>query len=330
MDIRCFFQALKAQSLSGAYLLCGEEEFLKDQALSACVQQIDPVARELNLEYLDAGTVDDVTNACETLPFFADRRLVVCRFLPQGDAGKALAAYLPKLPDTTLLLFFLRGKADEKLALIKALRKQDRVVDFDPLSPQEATRWVCKQAVRLQGAITQSAARFLVDLVGVQVSNLHNELTKAAFYAGHGQEITREAIAACVTRNPELRVFDMVDAFLAGKAQEGLRIYHRMLSDGESPFRMAALLEGNFRRMALAKACMEQGMGREEALKKLGNTFPMKKAWDQARGYSKAQLLENLQRFADVGYLQVSGQAKDADALERALILCMPSRGLQR
>ena len=71
-------------------------------------------------------------------------------------------------------------------------------------------------------------------------------------------------------------------------------------------------------------------MGREEALKKLGNTFPMKKAWDQARGYSKAQLLENLQRFADVGYLQVSGQAKDADALERALILCMPSRGLQR
>ena len=60
MDIRCFFQALKAQSLSGTYLLCGEEEFLKDQALSACVQQIDPVARELNLEYLDAGTLDDV------------------------------------------------------------------------------------------------------------------------------------------------------------------------------------------------------------------------------------------------------------------------------
>ena len=148
MDIRCFFQALKAQSLSGAYLLCGEEEFLKDQALSACVQQIDPVARELNLEYLDAGTVDDVTNACETLPFFADRRLVVCRFLPQGHAGKALAGCRPKLPDTTLLLFFLRGKADEKLALIKALRKQDRVGDFDPLSPQEATRWVGKEAVR--------------------------------------------------------------------------------------------------------------------------------------------------------------------------------------
>lgn len=330
MDIRSFFQALKAESLSGTYLLSGEEEFLKDQALAACIGHIDPVSRDLNLEYLDAGSVDDVTNACETLPFFATRRLVVCRFLPQGDQGKELAAYLPRLPDTTLLVFFLRRKADEKLALVKALRKQNRVVDFDLLSPQEATRWVCKQAVRLQGTITQSAARFLVDLVGVQVSNLYNELTKAAFYAGHGQEITRDAIAACVTRNLELRVFDMVDAFLAGKAQDGLRIYHHMLADGESPFRMAALLEGNFRRMTLAKACMEQGMRREEALKKLGNTFPMKKAWDQARAYSKTQLLDNLQRFADVGYLQVSGQAKDADALERALILCMPSRGLQR
>ncbi len=324
MNDRSFFKAIQDGALAGAYLLSGEEEYVKESALAALVERVDVISRDLNLQYLDGGAADDVITACETLPFFSEQRLVVCRFLPQGDEGKRLAEYLPRLPETSLLIFFVRGKADEKLGLVKALRKAERAVDFDPLTPFDAARWVRQQARRLDAPITEEAARFLVSLVGTDVSALHSELAKAAFYAGAGQEVTKEVIAACVTRNVELRVFDMVDYFLAGKAQDGLRAYRRMLDEGESPFRMAALLEGNFRRMAQARACIDQGLGREETLKRLGNTYPMKKAYDGARRYSRAELLANLRRFADVGYLQVSGQQKDAEALERALILCMP------
>lgn len=327
MNDRSFFKALQAGSLAGAYLFHGPEEYVKESALSALIDGIEAVSRDLNLQYVDSGGAQDVISACETLPFFADRRLVICRFLPLGDEGKRLADYLGRVPPTALLVFFIRGKADEKQGLVKALRKLDRAVDFEPLTPLDAAKWVRRQARKLNAAITDEAARFLVSLVGVEVAALHNELNKAAFYAGPGQEITKDAIASCVTRNVELRVFDMVDYFLAGKAPDGLRAYRQMLFDGESPFRMAALLEASFRRMAMARALMDQGLGREEALRRLGNTFPMRKAYDGAKGYTQAQLLESLRRFADVGYLQVSGQAKDADALERALILCMPAKG---
>lgn len=324
MNDRSFFKAIQDGSLFGAYLLAGEEEYVKESALFALVERVDALSRDLNLQYMNEGTAEDVIAACETLPFFAERRLVVCRFLPQGDEGKRLAEYLPRLPETALLVFFLRGKADEKAGLVKALRKAGRAVNFDPLSSPDAARWVRQQARKLDASIAEENARFLVALVGTGVSALGNELAKAVFYGGPGKEVTKEAIAACVTRNMELRVFDMVDYFLAGKAQDGLRAYRRMLEDGESPFRMAALLEGNFRRMLEARACIDEGLGREEALKRLGNTYPMKKAYEGARRYSRAQILANLRRFADVGYLQISGRQKDADALERALILCMP------
>ena len=326
MNDRSFFKAIQEGSVSGAYLLSGEEEYVKESALAALVGRIDEHSRELNLQYLDAGTAEDVIAACETLPFFAEKRLIVCRFLPQGDDSKRLVEYIPRLPETSLLIFFVRGKADEKLGLVKALRKAERAVDFAPLTPLDAARWVRQQTRKLGATISDDAARFLVSLMGTDVSALHGELTKAVFYGGQGNEVTKQAISACVTRNIEFRVFDMVDYFLAGKAQDGLRAYRHMLDEGESPFRMAALLEGTFRRMAEARIYIDQGLNREEALKRLGNTYPMKKAYEGARRYSRAELLANLRRFADVGYLQVSGQQKDAEALERALILCMPRR----
>ena len=326
MNDRSFFKAIQDGSISGAYLMAGEEEYVKESALAAIVNRVDAVSRDLNLQYIDAGPSDDIIAACETLPFFAERRLVVCRFVPQGDEGKRLIEYLPGLPETSLLIFFLRGKADEKLGIVKAFRKTDRLVDFDPLSPMDAARWVRQQARKLDTTITDDAARFLVALVGTDVTALYNELSKSVFYNGPGSEVTKEAISACATRNVELKVFDMVDYFLAGKAQDGLRAYHHMLDEGESPFRMAALLESNFRRMLQARICIDQGLNRDEALKRLGNTYPIKKAYDGAKRYSRSQLLSSLRRFADVGYLQVSGQQKDADSLERALILCMPNR----
>ncbi|MDR0840241.1 MAG: DNA polymerase III subunit delta [Christensenellaceae bacterium] len=327
MEHIAFFNAVRQGSLSGAYLLHGEEEYVKDSALAALAESLDEAARELNVQYLSTAEADTLIAACETLPFFAERRLVVCRALPVEADAQRIVPYLPRLPQSTLLIFAVRGRAKETLALVKALKQANHIVDFAPLTALDAAKWVSQKAVKLGVTITQEAAKHIVALVGRDVGALNNEFTKAACYAGIGNEVTREAISASVTRNIELRVFDMVDSFLAGQAKDGLHAYKRMLDDGESPFRMAALLEGNFKRMLAARAHIDAGTPRDKALAHLGNTYPMRRSYDQAQHYSRAQLLENIARFANVGYLQVSGQQKDADALESALIRCMPKRG---
>jgi len=321
-----FFNAIKADSLRGAYVLHGEEEFVKDSALVALVLALPEVSRELNLTTLESGTADEVVAACETLPFFAERRMVVCRFLPTEGDGQKLAEYIKKLPETALLVFFVRGKAKETLSVVKAVKAAGGLVEFSALSPQDAAKWVTQKAAKLGVTTTPDAARYIVALVGVDIQALNNEFTKAASYAGFGSEVTKEHISACVTRNLEIRVFDMMEYFLAHKPADGMRAYRRMLSDGESPFRMAALLENRFKTMLAARTYIDKGLPKERVIQLTGGTYPAKKAYESALRYTRAEIVDSLRRFANVGYLKVSGQMDDAASFESALIRCMPKR----
>ena len=341
-----FFKNLKAGNISGAYIFHGEEEFIKDSALASLVASLDDATRELNMQVLQTFDPDEIIAACETLPFFAERRLVVCKDLPgpkasknakdteedsksssKDDAGKKIAAYIPNLPSTTLLLFFVRGKANGTTALVKAIKASGNLVDFDPCKPDEAEKWVLQRAKKLNVTITPAAAHHLVNLAGTDLSLLSSEFSKAAAYAGFGNEVTKEHISACVIRNLEVQVFDMIEYFQHGKAQDGLRSYKRMLADGESAFGMAALLESNFKRMLAARELMDKGVNKANAVQRMGGSpYSARKAYETAVSYSRSDIIQNIRRFANVGYLQVSGQQSAESALEEALIACMPKR----
>ncbi|MBR2156263.1 MAG: hypothetical protein IJ941_04960, partial [Clostridia bacterium] len=198
--------------------------------------------------------------------------------------------------------------------------------DFNKCSPQDAIKWVMQQQKRLGVTITDAAARHIVNLAGTDISVLNNELTKAAGYVGQGNELTRDAISKCVTRSLEVRIFDMQDYFLAGKAQDGLRAYRTMLSDGENPFGIAAFMENRFKAMLTARTYIDKGLNRDRVLAITGSSFPAKKAYEAALRYSRQELVEILRLFANVGYLQVSGQQTDTAALEMALIRSMPKK----
>lgn len=319
-----FFKSLKSGPPRGPYIFHGEEEFVKDSALRALTSTLNEVSRELNLQTLEAPTAEELISACDTLPFFDERRIVICRSLPTDSDAKAISAYLPALPESTLLVFFIRGKAKETLSIVKTIKAAGGLVSFDALGADEAARWVYQNAKRHGAAITESAARHMVALCGTDVSNLSQELAKAAAYAGEGREITKEIISACVIRNLEIKVFAMMDYFIAGKAQDGIRAYRHMLAEGESPFGMAALMEGQFKQLLTAKGHLDKGLNREQALKLMGGGYPAKKACENARRYSRQEIVESLRRFADVAYLQVSGQQEAAATLEQALVRCMP------
>ncbi|MEG1548193.1 MAG: DNA polymerase III subunit delta [Clostridia bacterium] len=317
-----FFNAIKNDMLHGAYLLHGMEEFVKDSALEALLSTIDPTTRELNVQTAQPQS-DAVISACETLPFFDRRRVVLCRMLPTGNDGTALRDYLARIPDSTLLIFFIRGKADGTTALYKALSKSGHDVSFDILTPDEAIKWILQQGKKHNVTIAPQSARYMLDIVGPQLSTLNNEFIKAASYAGNGNEITREVISRAVTRNIEYRVFDMVEYFLSGKAGDGARALSVLLKDGEKPIGIAALLSSRFKLMLAARECIDSGVAREVAIKRIGgNEYAAKKALESAKRYPRARLLRCISAFSDVSFLQISGAMRDYEALELALLRC--------
>ena len=77
-----FFKSIQRKELTGIYLFYGEEEYVKEEALSQLADALlDPQFRDLNYQTIDGSEVgvDEIINACETVPFMAERRLVVVK-----------------------------------------------------------------------------------------------------------------------------------------------------------------------------------------------------------------------------------------------------------
>ncbi len=324
MNHTSFFQHIKKNDLSGAYLLHGEEEYIKDQALDALLSTVDGAAKELNIQFFDSADARALREACEMLPFFSEKRIIVCRALPQKGAWDELAKYIPTMPASSLLIFVARGKASDSLSIVKAMEAKDRLVDFQTLKENEAAKWVCKQAQKYPVHISPASASFLVKLVGCPLYALGNEFVKAAGYAGEGNTITNEIILKAVTKNIEYGVFAMRDYFIAGKTADGLRALSVLL-EREGAFQIAALMARHYKLMLRAKLLAEQGLDKNTAIKKLGDKpYVAKDAYESARRYSKEKLIENIIAFSEVGYKQISGQMKDKEALELAMLNCKP------
>lgn len=124
-----FVQALKAGKVSGAYLFEGVEENIKSVTLAALRKAVlaDGMA-ELNESVMENPSAGEIIAACETLPFASDKRLVVVRELNgttgRSEAEERLVSYIPKVPDSCVLVIYVRGKADGRKKLYSAVKKK--------------------------------------------------------------------------------------------------------------------------------------------------------------------------------------------------------------
>ena len=154
MNHNDFFKLIAADGLRGAYLLQGEEEFVKASALKAAEKLIPEDFRAFNMSVLYEPDADALTEACETLPLFGDRRLVVCNGLASGLDYPKLADYIQKMPESSILLINIKGAADSKNSLVKRLRSEGRAVEFDELPLSDIIKWC------MNGKQTGCCARF--------------------------------------------------------------------------------------------------------------------------------------------------------------------------
>ena len=111
---------LERESPDPVYLLHGDNEFLKDEAIRAIVARFtDKGTRDFNFEILHGSETDParLATALDALPMLGARRVVVIRDLPglKKDARAVLDRYLKRPASDTLLV--LVAPAEAKVVL---------------------------------------------------------------------------------------------------------------------------------------------------------------------------------------------------------------------
>ena len=329
-----FFQSLKGEEMPGGlYLFQGEEEHVKRSALERLRERVLPEGlAELNETVLDNPPASDIVAAAETMPMMAERRLVIVRDSALLLSGRArdeaadcerLAAYLPKLPGYTLLLFYCHGGIDGRKKLSQTLGKLATVVRFDPLGDEELIRWM-RATLKAEGGKTIGTrqAQHLAFTSGRDLAALTGELHKLAHYLGEREAVEAEDIDAVATRSLECTVFQLVDALVEGREGRAFELLAAMLEARESRLGILAMLLRQYRLLLTLKWMQEEGIDRAAQQRRLGvQSFVFDRTQKQAKGYTLERLKEAVALCVDTDYAVKSGRMREDAALERAMLM---------
>ena len=199
-----FYKATQSRALKGPYLLHGEEELTKAEAVARVKKLLDPGVLALNCQSLRSPDADALLAAADQLPFFDELRLIL---VESWDAALIEAletrGRLLNMGDTTIVLFVQRGECAKGNRLLKALAAENRVVAFEKLTMERATNMLLRESALRNVDLSKATAQALVDRVGFDAYRLRNEFSKAADYAGPGGTVTVEVLNQTVTPSPE-------------------------------------------------------------------------------------------------------------------------------
>ena len=122
--MKSILEDIKTQNFKQAYLLYGEEAYLKHQYKNKLKNALLPEDDTMNFSRFEGkGTeIPKVIDLAETMPFFADRRVILLEntgfFKNKADA---LADYMGSLPDY-LVLIFVEEEVDKREIAILTTR----------------------------------------------------------------------------------------------------------------------------------------------------------------------------------------------------------------
>ena len=319
------YQELMAQlpnTIAAVYCIHGEEPFLCDHAAFTLQQAVvgGPAADLNHTIFGENAAALDIVQACQTLPFLAERKLVQVRdYVALAIPGKAkgeeqfavLEAYLAAPNPSSVLLFTLHGRADARGKLFALLKKYASVVECVPLTQRDLSDYAMQQ-VRANGFAFKKAAADLLAVYCADIDTCAMELEKLFAYASGASEITADMIQQLVQPRAAYTVFQLVDAVVQKNAKQAFALYSRLKEEGEEPVRILSLITRQFRLLYFVKTA--QGAPADEVAKQLGITaYVYRLVQRQAPGATPAQLAQTLAKCTDVDYAIKSGTYRQAD-----------------
>ncbi len=341
-------QALKKELAEGTlrrlYVFCGAEGYTKDFYTQKLMQTaVTEGFESFNLKKLDGAECElpDVLEAAEQLPLMGGCNCCVVKDFPLSSLRAAdaqvLCAYLPRIPDTTVLCFYLRDEAfppkgakDEgadqekkkkQKELFEQFRQRAAIVRFDRMTDGAIAALLTRGAEKRGAKLSPACARQMIELCGRDLYLLLNELEKLCAAVGSG-EITAPLLQSVVTKTMEATSFEIVEHLLAGRTDRALQSL-RILLDQKTPAQMIlGAMIFPFVDMYRLKLAQNAGKGLRDVKKDFSyaSSFRLEKAQRSLRQLSLSQVRRCLTILNEADTALKSRGGSDVLVLEETLV----------
>ena len=314
---------LKTGQFKKVYLLYGEEAYLKRQYRDKLRSAMLPLEDTMNYACYEGKNTDikAVIDLAETLPFFAERRVIVLEdtgFFK--NATPELAEYLKEMPETTAMIF-VENEVDKRGKLYKAVQSQGRAVELSRQDEVTLIRWILGSVKKEGKQVTEPTVRHFLNKVGTDMENIQKELEKLFCYTLEKDSITIADVEEICTTQITSRIFEMVNAVADKKQRKALDYYYDLLALKEPPMRILFLLARQFKLLLEVKVLDGQGYARKEIASKTGlHPFVVGKYQEQAKTFSEEALRGIMEESVEIEERVKTGNLADTLGVELFIV----------
>ena len=275
----------------------------------------DPQMADMNTTLLDSETLnlESLRADCLTMPFLAERRLVVVRKarpiltkLTSAEREKMLEI-LQGLPDTAALVLVIEdsqsAKRGEKywenarayawlLEWLSAHTEVGQVIDCALPEDADMPGWIAKHAREAGGEFRTDAAHLLASYVGNNTQRATQEIAKLLTYVNGARAVSPEDVVSLTAQEQEGNIFNLVDALGERNGSKAMTQF-RILSEKNEMIELSGMIYRQFRLLVQAREILDEGGSSRQVEKELHVlSFVADKLTSQARRFSMAQLLD--------------------------------------
>ena len=320
---------LKTGNYKSVYLLYGPEGYLvrryRDKLLSAFCGGSNKKELEDDMNFTafvgKDFTTEQVIDLAETLPFFADRRVILMEdsglFMKDGDK---LAEYLATKPESTVFLF-VENAVDKRSKLYKAAGATGHAAEFRVQDEDTLKRWIVSLVKKENKQITVRAVEALLERTASDMELLTQELEKLFSYTQEKEAIDLPDVEAVCTTVIGNHIFDMIAAMASKNQMEALRLYYELLALREPPMRILYLIGKQFSQLLTVKDLRNRGYDKRKIAEKTElKPFIVDKYMGQAAKFSTTVLKAAVADCVEFDHAVKSGNMTDRLCVELLLV----------
>lgn len=310
---------IKQGRLRQVYLLHGEERYLRRQYRDKLRNALCEEGDNMNVHFYEGRGTDTaaIIDLAETLPFFAQRRVI---FLSDSglfkSGGEKMAEYLASPSETTYFVF-TESEVDKRSKLYKTVQSRGYAAEFAIQDENTLKRWIAGILNREKKKATEETILLLLSKTGTDMDNIQMELEKLLCYTMDREIITAQDVETICTTRISNHIFDMINAVALRQPKQALELYYDLLALKEPPMRILFLIARQCNMLLQVKELKNRGFDNRAIGSKIGvPPFIVGKYLSQASRFKSSVLRRAVEKSVEAEEAVKTGRMDDRMSVE--------------
>lgn len=314
---------IKTGRLKQMYLLYGEEAYLRKQYKDRLRHALAADGDTMNCSYFEGKdiSVGAVVDLAETMPFLAERRVIVIENSNLFKAGgEKMAEYLAD-PAESAYFVFVEKEVDKRSKLFKTVSAKGTAAEFAVQNEGTLKKWILGMIKKENKQITEQSLNYFLEKTGTDMENIHKELEKLLCYCMDKEVIAKQDIEEICTKRVSSHIFDMVNAIADRQQKKALDLYYELLALKEPAMRILFLIARQFNMLLQVKELKGKGYDNKTIGGKVGlQPFIAGKYVTQAGKFGGSDLRNALEACVEAEEAVKTGRMNDVMSVELLIV----------